>query len=62
MPQWVSGERSTSAGPLCFPFISAPSSLAASGGEPSISRSSTLAHVPETEGEQDKLGEKMLFK
>lgn len=63
VPQRVrSGERSTSASPLCFPLISAPSPLAASGGEPSISRSNTLALVPESEGGQDKVGEKMLFK
>lgn len=63
MPQRVrSGERSSSAGPLCFSFTSAPSLLAASGGEPSISRSNTLTLVPKTEGGQDRVGEKMLFK
>lgn len=63
VPQRVrSGERSTSAGPLCFPSISAPFPLAASGGEPSISRSNAFALVPKTEGGQDKVGEKMLLK
>lgn len=58
MPQSVSsGEGSTSAGPLCSPFISAPSPLAASGGEPSVSRSGTLALAPKTKGGQDKVGE-----
>ena len=58
MPWSVSsGEGSTSAGPLCSPFISAPSPLAASGGEPSVSRSGTLALVPKTKGGQDKAGE-----
>lgn len=52
-----SGEGSTSAGLLCSPFISAPSPLAASGGEPSVSRSGTFALVPKPKGGQDKAGE-----
>lgn len=47
MPRSVSsGEGSTSAGPLCRPFISAPSPVAANGGEPSVRGSGTLALVP----------------
>lgn len=50
MPRSVSsGEGSTSAGPLCSPFISAPSPVAANGGEPSGSGSGTLALVPKNQ-------------